>query len=41
MIFVARQRYMLLGLLLTALCGNTAIAQTSPLQDQSDLRAVM
>jgi 4-phytase/acid phosphatase len=41
MIFVVRQRYMLLGLLCTALCGNTVIGQFSPLQDDGDLRAVV
>lgn len=41
MIFEARQRYMLIGLMLTALCGSMAIGQTTPLQDESDLRAVI
>jgi 4-phytase / acid phosphatase len=41
MIFVAHQRYMLLGLLLAVLCGSMAMGQTSPLQDESDLRAVI
>jgi 4-phytase / acid phosphatase len=41
MIFVARQRYMFLGLLLTALCGRMATGQTSPPKDESDLRAVI
>lgn len=38
MIFVARQRYMLRGLLLAVL---SAIGHASPLQDENDLRAVI